>query len=221
MTHSTYMSAYGLPACYEKLEVLGDSILDYVANANLIKFTMFERYNLDERLNKEYITQEDFQPFDAHQAKSMLTKNDFLAQLMCLYGLQEYILVSTAVQKQVAELDTQMKTASRKDGEWYELRRRRDALIEHANSTENDDHFITHCFRKDFCLNKFEIAPYKAPKLLGDVFEAIIGAIFRDGGIDEVNRVLKTLMAPFVLYVAKFSKKIHKEPKEEFLALAK
>ena len=151
----------------------------------------------------------------------MLTKNDFLAQLMCLYGLQEYILVSTAVQKQVTELETQMKTASRKDGEWYELRRRRDALIEHANSTESDDYFITHCFRKDFCLNKFEIAPYKAPKLLGDVFEAIIGAIFRGSGIDEVNRVLKTLMAPFVLYVAKFSKRIHKEPKEEFLALAK
>lgn len=89
------MEAYNLKVCYEKVEVLGDSILDYVANANLIKFTMFERYNLEERLTKEYITQEDFQPFDAHQAKSMLTKNDFLAQLMCLYGLHEYILFSS------------------------------------------------------------------------------------------------------------------------------
>lgn len=89
------MEAYNLKVCYEKVEVLGDSILDYVANANLIKFTMFERYNLEERLAKEYITQEDFQPFDAHQAKSMLTKNDFLAQLMCLYGLHEYILFSS------------------------------------------------------------------------------------------------------------------------------
>ena len=50
MTHSTYMDAYNLPVCYEKLEVLGDSILDYIANANLIKYTMFERYNLNERL---------------------------------------------------------------------------------------------------------------------------------------------------------------------------
>ena len=56
---------------------------------------MFERYNLKERMMKEYITQEDFQPFDAHQAKSMLTKNNFLAQLMCLFGLQEYILFSS------------------------------------------------------------------------------------------------------------------------------
>ena len=31
-------------------------------------------------------------PFDAHQAKSLLTKNDFLAKLICLFGLQEFIL---------------------------------------------------------------------------------------------------------------------------------
>lgn len=73
---------------------MGDAILDYIANSNLIKFTMFEKYNVNERLEKEYVTQEDFQPFDAHQAKSMLTKNNFLAQLMCLYGLQEYIFIA-------------------------------------------------------------------------------------------------------------------------------
>ena len=56
MTHSSFMETYDLPVCYEKLEVLGDSILDYVANANLIKFTMFERYNMQERLEKQYIT---------------------------------------------------------------------------------------------------------------------------------------------------------------------
>ena len=31
-------------------------------------------------------------PFDAHQAKSLLTKNDFLAKLVCLFGLHKYIL---------------------------------------------------------------------------------------------------------------------------------
>jgi len=58
--HPSFMETYQLDVCYEKLEVLGDSILDYIANSNLIKYTMFERYNLHERLNKEYITQEDF-----------------------------------------------------------------------------------------------------------------------------------------------------------------
>jgi dsRNA-specific ribonuclease len=86
-TARNFMESYNTGVCYEKLEVLGDSVLDYVANSNLIKFTMFEKYNVNERLQRKFITQEDFQPFDAHQAKSMLTKNNFLAQLMCLYGL--------------------------------------------------------------------------------------------------------------------------------------
>jgi dsRNA-specific ribonuclease len=55
-THRSFMDTYKLDLCYEKLEVLGDSILDYVANSNLIKYTMFERYNLQERIKKEYIT---------------------------------------------------------------------------------------------------------------------------------------------------------------------
>lgn len=69
-------------------------------------------------------------------------------------------------------------------------------------------------------MNSMEVEPFKAPKILGDVFEAIIGAVFQDGGIDSINLVLKSLMAPFVLYVAKYSKSIQKEPKEDFQQLA-
>ena len=100
------------------------------------------------------------------------------------------------------------------------LRKERDELIEVGNTSQLSDMYLKSSFNKSFCMNNAEIAPYKAPKILGDVFEAIIGAIFVDSGIDEVNRVLKTLMAPFVLYVAKFSKQIHKEPKEDFWQLA-
>ena len=49
LTHRTFKEAYGLNNCYEKLEVLGDAILDYLANSNLIKYTMFEKYNIPER----------------------------------------------------------------------------------------------------------------------------------------------------------------------------
>jgi len=31
-----------------------------------MKYTLFEKYNIQERLEKEFITSEDFQPFDAH-----------------------------------------------------------------------------------------------------------------------------------------------------------
>ena len=40
------MDAFNTGSCYEKLEVLGDAVLDYVANSNLIKFTMYEKYNI-------------------------------------------------------------------------------------------------------------------------------------------------------------------------------
>jgi dsRNA-specific ribonuclease len=66
-------------------------------------------------------------------------------------------------------------------------------------------------------MNEFEIEPFRTPKILGDVFEAIIGAIFKDGGIEKLIEVLRSLLAPFVLYVAKFSKNIYKEPKEDFI----
>ena len=69
-------------------------------------------------------------------------------------------------------------------------------------------------------MNSMNVELFKPPKILGDVFEALIGAIFQDSSIEEVIRVLKLLMAPFVLYVAKFSKNIHKEPKEDFQQLA-
>jgi dsRNA-specific ribonuclease len=66
LTHRSFKEAYNLEDCYEKLEVLGDAILDYLANQNLIKYTMFEKYNVQERRAQKYITQEDFLPFDAH-----------------------------------------------------------------------------------------------------------------------------------------------------------
>jgi len=44
-----------------------------------------------------------------------------------------------------------------------------------------------------------------------------MGAIFIDGGIKEVLRVYEHLLSPFILFVAKYSKKLNKEPKEDFI----
>lgn len=38
-------------------------------------------------------------------------------------------------------------------------------------------------FRKNFNINGREILLYEPSKVLGDVFESLIGAIFVDGGI--------------------------------------
>ena len=70
---------------------------------------------------------------------------------------------------------------------------------------------------KNFKINGRDIQLYEPSKVLGDVFESLIGAIFIDGGIQKVLDVYETLLSPFVLFTAKFSKKLYKEPKEEFM----
>ena len=44
-----------------------------------------------------------------------------------------------------------------------------------------------------------------------------MGAIFEDGGINEVVRVYKHLLSPLVIFIAKFGKDCYKEPKEQFV----
>lgn len=90
MTHKSGRSRFRLTRDYEKLEILGDSILDYLANANLLRFTLFERYlevNPD-----EYKFGEDFLCADAHQAKKILVANDMIAKLCVLLGFHKYIV---------------------------------------------------------------------------------------------------------------------------------
>lgn len=69
-------------------------------------------------------------------------------------------------------------------------------------------------------INGREIELYEPPKILGDVFESIMGAVFMDGGIEAVINVYEHLLAPFILFTAKFSKKLRKEPKEDFFIFA-
>jgi len=51
------------------------------------------------------------------------------------------------------------------------------------------DKYIKYSFKRKFMING-ERLMFEAPKILGDVFEAIIGAIFIDGGIKSVLEAL-------------------------------
>jgi len=44
ITHRSARELLEQSICYEKLEVLGDAILDYLCNYSLMGYTMFERY---------------------------------------------------------------------------------------------------------------------------------------------------------------------------------
>jgi len=47
---------------------------------------------------------------------------------------------------------------------------------------------------------------HEAPKLLGDIFESLIGALYMDGGLQTVVNVMRPILAPVVLFTAKYSK---------------
>ena len=127
---------------------------------------------------------------------------------MCLFGFHKYILYMGNRNLNQGQFQVP-DTSKTPEKPWVK-----------KNSPKEDDHnmqmFVKHSFNKEFKMNEFEIEPYKAPKILGDVFEAIIGAIFKDAGIIKLLEVLKPFLSPFILYVAKFSKHIYKEPKEDF-----
>lgn len=49
------------------------------------------------------------------------------------------------------------------------------------------DKYILYSYNKDFRLNQRDIELFEPSKILGDVFEALIGAIFIDGaGMEAV-----------------------------------
>jgi len=63
-THKSGQRYFKVDFNYEKLEILGDAILDYIVNSNLLRFTLFERYLNED--NDKYKFGEDFNCGDAH-----------------------------------------------------------------------------------------------------------------------------------------------------------
>lgn len=174
LTHRTFNETHNLPCGnFEKLEVLGDAILDYLANSNLLRYTMFERYNIEERRHQKYIMPEDFKPFDAHQAKCLLTKNDFLAKLVILFGIHEHVLFE---KPKLAAFKTTTST-NEMEIDWVQKPENDNNLME-----SEVDKYIRYTSQKNFRINNQCIELFEPSKILGDVFEALMAAVFRDGG---------------------------------------
>ena len=102
LTHRSGQSYYKLQRNYEKLELLGDAILDYLANSNLLRFTLFERYL---SFTTDYKHSEDFNCADAHQAKIQLVKNELLSKLTVLMGLHKYAIFYNSSDNELSSKD--------------------------------------------------------------------------------------------------------------------
>ena len=51
--------------------------------------------------------------------------------------------------------------------------------------------------------------------MLGDVLEAVIGAIYIDGGLKQCVDVMQPILSPLIVFIAKFIKIMHQEHKED------
>ncbi|CAI2370574.1 unnamed protein product [Moneuplotes crassus] len=258
LIHESYYSvhcsrSYGYIINYEKLEVLGDAVLDVIVNSSLAAFAM----------------EKNVSPFEIHHSKSRLVNNELLCKIACFYGIHRFILSGlstfTIPEDQIQDLfDEDAKASaegkygrqffeslgSRSNTFWNhktssksrkrnKSRRRKKAnhypvlnqKVVKPNFEKNTKAQCINSYLKDFEPNfvfcsdyepfeelqhKIHNRYYEAPKIIPDVFEAILGAVFVDGGYNEVVRVLQHTLGPFVCMVAKYFDKIRKNPIEEF-----
>lgn len=86
-------------------------------------------------------------------------------------------------------------------------------------SYDDVNNFLRFSFKQNFRMDKKELEFFESPKMLGDVFESLLGAVFIDGGFEAVVKVYEPLFAPFIVFIAQNSKTLPKEPKEDLLLI--
>ncbi|CAI2369697.1 unnamed protein product [Moneuplotes crassus] len=256
LIHESYYSThcrenYDYMINYEKLEVLGDAVLDVIVNSSLAAFAM----------------ERNVSPFEIHHSKARLVNNELLCKITCFYGIHRFILSGlsrcTIPEEQIQDLFTENKTTST-EGKYCQeffnsIGSRESTFWDHKSNPKrkprsskrqkqgmftnldpkivglvmdkNPKSLCLQLYLEDFEPNfvfcsdfepfetlqkKIHRNYYEAPKMIPDVFEAILGAVFVDGGYNEVVRVLQHTLGPFVCMMAKYFDGIRKNPIEEF-----
>lgn len=142
LTHSSFTTGR-LTDCYQRLEFLGDAVLDFLVTAYIIERCP----NLD--------------PGRLTDLRSALVNNVTLACLCVRYNIHEHILYQN---------------------EWLSEVIARFVKYQNEHDHEVNDHVELLMAETDV---EAKMADYvDVPKALGDVFEAIIAAIFLDSGND-------------------------------------
>ena len=173
-THPSY-GDNRLTETYERLELLGDAVLDYLITCYIFLNT-------------------DSDPGRLTDIRSALVNNNYFAALLTDVSLDKHILHSApgVYRKVLAYLEDR----------WWD------------GDSENIDHNLR-LFNED---EPLELDMVEVPKVLGDVFEAIIGAVFLDCGHDlmTVWKVYTKLCPQLDAVVAKPPLNIKKQLVERF-----
>ncbi|EGK96757.1 AGAP002836-PB [Anopheles gambiae str. PEST] len=192
MTHASY-SPNRLTDCYQRLEFLGDAILDYLITRHL------------------YEDRRQHSPGALTDLRSALVNNTIFASLAVRHGFHKYFLhLSPGLQEVIDRfVRIQQENGHRITEEEYYLPDEDDELGEYGAMGEDGP---------GEGRGVGEAEDVEVPKALGDVFESIAGAIFLDSdmSLDTVWKVYRKMMGP---EIEKFSSSVPKSPIRELLEM--
>jgi len=154
-THSSY-TPNRITGCYQRLEFLGDAVLDFLVTAHIFHAP---------RIGLPKLT-----PGELTDLRSALVNNITFASLAVRYGLHKYLLtVSSQLQDSINLFEGyQVERGHKVTGHF--------TLLNDISSTIAED--------------------IEVPKVLGDIFESLAGAIYLDCGmsLDTTWKVFYRLM---------------------------
>jgi len=156
LTHRTKISNDSQIASYDRLEFLGDAILDFVTS-----FDLFRRYRAAS-------------PGNLTNMRSALVSNNTLAALCVFYGLHKHLTYkSSGLDVHIHKYQEELQRRQRIEDEQLKLNR----------SKTSGGYW----------------AEVEAPKVLSDMLEALIGAIYISDGFrtEGVEKFYNNVMKPF------------------------
>ncbi|KAH9519444.1 Endoribonuclease Dicer [Bulinus truncatus] len=168
-THASY-HYNTITDCYQRVEFLGDAILDYVITRHL------------------YEDSQKYSPGILTDLRSALVNNNIFAALAVKWGFHKYFKAISpslfqVIDKFVKRLKDKKEDDIDIDEEFRELSLEE---CEPEEGAEDDD--------------EEEEVEMEIPKALGDIFESVAGAIYLDSGmsLDAVWRVYYRMMKPHI-----------------------
>ncbi|EGI69620.1 Endoribonuclease Dcr-1 [Acromyrmex echinatior] len=167
-THPSY-TANGITECYQRLEFLGDAILDFLITCYI--------YENDVNLS----------PGDLTDLRSALVNNITFACLSVRHGLHTALLAYAPKLHEIIDC-------------FVRFQEERDYVV--------NDELLYVLIEEDEC----NITEYvDVPKVLGDLFESLIGAIYLDSG-KNLTKVWEIIYSFMHKEIDEFSRNIPKQP---------
>ncbi|CAK9295605.1 unnamed protein product [Gordionus sp. m RMFG-2023] len=194
LTHSSY-GLHRLTDCYQRLEFLGDALLDYLITRHL--------YNLSDR----------FTPGQMTDLRSALVNNIIFASLAVKFGFHKFLLQCSP--KLFGAIDRFVKVQREKKFGKDTFNMGDNLLIwcNPDNQHTHSPHYVNSPYQEGKDKNALNqkgesvatVQDIEVPKVLGDIFESVAGAIFMDSGMSlkTLWRVYSAMMRDEIEYYTK------------------